>query len=311
MSYKIVLFGGGTGLSNLLSELKKYDYDLTAIVTVADNGGSTGKIRNFYDIPAPGDLRRCAIALSENQDLATIMNYRFDKHIDNHTVGNLILTACVSLYGDFDKACLEYSKILQLKRHKVLPISNNSLHLCATMKDGAVICGEHQIVKYPQPINKIYYQEKAEILHDVIKEVQEADAIIFSCGSLYTSLIPNLLFEELIKVFDQKQEKIIYIANLMTQDGETNNFTVKNHVDIINQYLGKHKLDYVIANDNYDLALNVEKNYNLEKAQLVKLTDDLDNINIIADDFLLVDENNHVRHNIVKICEIINLLVKG
>lgn len=306
MTKKVVLFGGGTGLSHILSELKHYDLDLTAVVTVADNGGSTGKIRNFYDIPAPGDLRRCAIALSEDPSLQEIMNYRFDQKLNKHTVGNLILTAYTDMYGDMKKACDAYCKMLKVK-HTVLPISNESLQLCATMESGVEICGETQISTYPEKISKLYYQGEVNILPEVIKAVNEADAIIFSCGSLYTSIVCNLLFKDLIDAFDQNQGKIIYICNLMTQRGETEKYQVSDHVNVINSYLNKHKIDCVIANNNYDVSAKVLENYLQEKAKLVTLDQDkIINLDLISDDYLYIDQLDHIRHNIRKICKTIH-----
>lgn len=301
MRKKIVLFGGGTGLSNVLASIKNLDADITAVVTIADNGGSTGKIRSYYDIPAPGDLRRCALALCDDEDLKAVMNYRFDHNIGKHTIGNLVLAACTEIYGNMQNACRAYCKILNVEQ-KVLPISNDSLHLGAEMESGTIIYGEHQICTYPEKIKRIFYQENAKILPEVLECVAEADAVIFSCGSLYTSILPNLLFQELIDVLNKNNGKIIYICNLMTQRGETTNYMVSEHVHAINQYLDKHLVDCVIVNNNYHISQQILNNYLQEDAKLVKLdTKDL-GCDIIADNFVTIDEQGRIRHNLDAVC---------
>lgn len=305
MSKKVVLFGGGTGLSNVLSELKKFDIDISAVVTTADNGGSTGKIRNFYDIPAPGDLRRCALALSDDQSLTDAMNYRFDKNINNHTVGNLVLAAFTDIYGSMKIACEEYCKMLGVKQ-TVLPISDDSLKLCAKMESGAIIHGEHQISTYPEKIVELFYEDNPKILSEVIDEVNSADVIIFSCGSLYTSIIPNLLFEDLIKALDNFDGKIIYLCNLMTQRGETEKYKVSDHINAINRHLNHHGVDVVIANNNYDVDKNIISNYVKEKANLVTIDEDKIDAKILSDDLLIIDEDDHIRHNINKVVDLIS-----
>lgn len=302
MAKNVVIFGGGTGLSNVLSELKNFDLNITAVVTIADNGGSTGKIRNFYDIPAPGDLRRCALALSDDPSLQEVMNYRFDKNINNHTIGNLILAAFTDIYGSMQQACFEYCKMLKVKQ-TLLPISNQSLQLCARMQSGAIIRGEHQISTYPEKIDSLFYEGEVTILPEVITAVNQADGIIFSCGSLYTSVICNLLFPQLIEALDASQGKIIYLCNLMTQRGETEHYRVSDHINAINNHLHHHKVDCVIANNNYNVDLQILKNYQQERAQLVAIDQEkLNNLDVIVDNFLVIDDNNHIRHNLKKIC---------
>lgn len=305
MRKKVVLFGGGTGLSNVLSKLRRLDIDITAIVTTADNGGSTGKIRNFYDIPAPGDLRRCALALSDDDSLINAMNYRFDKNINNHTVGNLVLAAFTDIYGSMKKACEEYCKMLGVKQ-KVLPISDDSLRLCAKMESGAIIYGEHQISTYPEKIVELFYEDEPQLLEDVLEEVRSADVIIFSCGSLYTSILPNLLFDALRKELDKFDGKIIYLCNLMTQRGETEKYKVSDHVNAINRHLDHHGVDVVIANNNYGVDKNIMNNYVKEKASLVTIDEDKIDAKVVSDDLLIIDEDNHIRHNIDKVVELIN-----
>lgn len=294
---KIVIFGGGTGLSYLLSSLKNVPLDITVAVTIADNGGSTGKIRADYDIPAPGDLRRAVLALSEFDNLEKLMNYRFDEKMDNHTIGNLILTALVDLYGDMHNAVQEYSKLLNVKQ-KIIPISNESLQLSAIMQDGQQIEGETAIAKYDAPICKISYCNAARINKKVLNAVENADAIILSSGSLYTSTIPNLIFPELQELIFKNKIKVIYTANIMTQPGETSGYSLSDHINAINMHFGKNKIDTVIANSNFNIPQDIKSTYEQEGSELVKLDPEKINCKLILNDFLIISNDNHIRHNV-------------
>ncbi len=294
---KVVIFGGGTGLSYLLSALKNQPLDITVAVTIADNGGSTGKIRQDYNIPAPGDLRRAVIALSDYENLEKLMNYRFDEKVDNHTIGNLILTALVDLHGNMHKAVKEYSRLLSVKQ-KILPISNQSLQLSALMANGEVIEGETDIVKHEASIREISYCERGQINKSVLKAVEDCDAIILSSGSLYTSTIPNIIFPELQEIIFEKKIKIIYTANIMTQLGETDNYALSDHINAINDHFGQNKISAVIANSNFNVDDAVLSNYKKEGSELVKI--DIENIKckLILNDFIIISSDNHIRHNV-------------
>lgn len=278
--------------------------ELTVVVTIADNGGSTGKIREDYGIPAPGDLRRAVVALSSYQQLEKLMNYRFDEKLSGHTIGNLILTALVDINGSMQKAVEEYAKLLRVNQ-KIIPISNDSLQLQAIMEDENNIIGETNISSYPSLVKKMGYSSKGNINPEVITAVEECDAVILSSGSLYTSTIPNIIFPELQKVIKEKNKKIIYTANIMTQSGETDEYKLSDHINAINNHFGENKIDVVIANRNFVIPELIQKSYAEEAAELVRV--DIENIDckLILNDFLIISEDNHIRHNVSELARTI------
>ncbi len=299
---KVVIFGGGTGLSYLLSALKNLPLDISVVVTIADNGGSTGKIRADYNIPAPGDLRRAVIALSEYENLERLMNYRFDEKMDNHTIGNLILTALVDLHGDMYSAVKEYSHLLNVKQ-EIIPISNESLQLSALMSNGEIIEGETDISGHEAKIQEISYCERGHINDRVLEVVDQADAIILSSGSLYTSTIPNIIFPELQELILKNNTKIIYTANIMTQLGETDEYKLSDHINAINEHFGANNIDVVIANSNFNIPEDIKEAYLNENSSLVKV--DIENINckLILNDFLIISSDQHIRHNVEELAK--------
>ena len=216
MDKKIVVLGGGTGQSILLSGLKKFPFDITSIVSVCDDGKSTGRLRKEFNIPAMGDLRRVLISLADTEDVVEkFVNYRFknsDSELDGHTVGNMLLTALADIYGNMSNAVSQFSKILNM-RGKVVPFSDENIVLMAEMEDGSIVEGEHNITESTQKIKKVYYKNTVKANEDVIKSIKESDAIILSMGSVYTSIIPNLLCPEVLEAIDSSSAKIIYILN--------------------------------------------------------------------------------------------------
>ncbi len=299
---KVVVFGGGTGLSYLLSALKKIDLELTVAVTIADDGGSTGKIRKDYNIPAPGDLRRAVVALSEYENLDSLMNYRFDEKIHNHTVGNLILAALVDLHGNMHEAVKEYRNLLGVHQD-IVPISNQCLELKAEMQTGEIIVGETDITKHPAQIKKLMYNENAQINTDILEAIEDCDAILLSSGSLYTSTIPNIIFKELQEIIKRKKIKIIYTANIMTQVGETINYKLSDHINAINSHFGENEIDVVIANSNFKIPNEIKESYNEVGSELVKVDIEEINCKLILNDFLIVSEDLHVRHNVEELAK--------
>ncbi len=298
---KVVVFGGGSGLSNLLTGLKQQPLDLTVVVTIADNGGSTGKIRNFYDVPAPGDIRRAVISLSKNEDIKQLMEYRFDKNIQHHTIGNLIITALTDLNeGKMSTAVKKYSEILEVDS-KILPISDESLQLCAKFKDGQIIKGESEIAKYDCKIEEVFYEGFPRINDEVVEAVTEADAIILSSGSLYTSIIPNLVFTQMYKLLEQKKIDIIYVSNIVTQKGETDDYMVSDHLNALNKHLVNNKVCTVFSNNNYQIEDTVLDNYLSEGAKLVEIDHHNIDSNIVEDNYIYLNEDGHLRHNVDKI----------
>ena len=312
MNKKIVVLGGGTGQSVLLKGLKQFPFDITAVVSVCDDGKSTGKIREEFNIPAVGDIRRVLIALSETEDIVEkIVNYRFSSNGDfnGHTVGNLMLAALTDIGGNLSGGIKLISNILNLKG-EVLPLTDDCVTLVGKMYDGKVVEGEHFITEYPGKIKKVYYKKEPKANKEVIDKILNADAIILSMGSLYTSIIPNLLCKDIIKAIDKSKARIIYVCNVMTQPGETDNFKASDHVKFLNKYLGKRKVDAVITNSE-KIEEDIVKIYETQEEKDLVVVDS-ENINIEhVNKPLIKIENNIIRHDNVKLAlEIMNILIK-
>lgn len=311
MNKKVIAFGGGTGMSHLLKGLKQYPLDITAVVSVSDDGGSAGKLRNEFDILAVGDIRRVIESLSDNEnELRNLLNYRFESNgeLNNHALGNLILLAEMKLQGNVQKAIEALSKILKLKG-KVLPFTEDKITLIGEMEDNTIIEGEHNITKYPDNIKRVFYKEEPTISDELINEIKNSDLIILSMGSLFTSVIPNLLSKDVRNAIDESNAKIVYCCNLFTQPGETDNFKVSDHIKVLNSYLGNKKINYVIANEEEINNELIEKYATEEQKDLVildkkeceKLKAEVisDNLAYIKNN---VEEQKKVyRHNYVKL----------
>lgn len=312
MDKNIVVLGGGTGQSVLLRGLKRFPFNITAVVSVSDDGKSSGKIRQELNVPAVGDIRSVLISLSETEDVVEKMiNYRFKSNgdLDGHSLGNLLLAGLTDIYGNLSNAVLQISKILNLKG-EVLPLTDDNVVLMGKMSDGSIIEGEHNITLSDKKIEKIYYKVNPKVNKSVIKRIKDADAIILSMGSVYTSIIPHLLCKEIIKAIDSSDAKIMYVCNVMTQPGETDGFTASDHINLLNSYLGKRKIDTVITNSK-KVSKKTQKIYEtLEQKDLVKI--DSKNINIEHINKPLIKiENDKIRHDNMKLAlEIMNILVK-
>ncbi len=312
MDKNIVVLGGGTGQSVLLKGLKRFPFNITAVVSVSDDGKSSGKIRKELNVPAVGDVRSVLISLSETEDIVEKMiNYRFKSNgdLDGHSLGNLLLAGLTDIYGNLSNAVLQISKILNLKG-EVLPLTNDNVVLIGKMSDGSVIEGEHNITLSDKKIERIYYKVNPRVNKTVIKRIKDADAIILSMGSVYTSIIPHLLCKDVIKAIDSSRAKIMYVCNVMTQPGETDGFTASDHINLLNSYLGKRKIDTVITNSK-KISKKTQKIYEtLEQKDLVEI--DSKNINIEQINKPLIKvENDVIRHDNIKLAlEIMNILVK-
>lgn len=250
--YKVVAIGGGTGLSMLLRGLKKEPLDITAIVTVADDGGSSGMLREELRIPPPGDIRNVLVALSETEPMfEKLLQHRFQNGngLSGHSLGNLLIAALTSITGDFVKGIRELSHILNVKG-SVLPAANQSIILGAVMKDGTVVKGESQIPKANKQISRVYLEpENIEPLPESLQAIREADLIILGPGSLYTSVLPNLLVPQIADEISRSKAKKVYICNVMTQRGETDDFSASDHVNVLIEHTPPDLLDYVIVNN--------------------------------------------------------------
>lgn len=268
----IVVIGGGTGLSTMLRGLKRYPYDITAIVTVADDGGSSGRLRDDYDIPPPGDIRNVIAALSDTEPLVEQMfQYRFSQSndLDGHSLGNLMLTALADITGDFSHAISEMSKVLKV-HGKVIPAANKKVMLHAELLDGFIIRGESKIPNAHLPIKRVFLEpEDVKPLPEAVKAIEKADFILIGPGSLYTSIIPNLLVKEIGESVLKSRAKKIYICNLMTQKGETIHYRATDHVQAIYQHMGQSCLDAILVN-NFDLPSSIKENYKEENSEPVQ-----------------------------------------
>lgn len=311
MYKKVVVFGGGTGISYLLKGLKDFPVDITAVITVSDNGRSTGKLRKEFHTPAVGDIRKVITNLSQiDEPIKEMMSYRFKtfSDLDGHAVGNLILTAMLDITGSLKDSIAHLSKILDV-RHTVLPISEDSnLTLMGLDVDGNVIEGEEEITQAHRKFQKIYYKKEPKVLPEVLEAIKKADLIIFSMGSLFTSVLPNIICKEVQEAFNKAKAPIMYLSNIVTQPGETDGFTVGDHVKLLNRYLDKKKVDVVIAN-NTKISEKMAKKYESEEQKDPVLIDyeELEKIGVelIEDDLMIIDKDNTLKHNSLKLSSLI------
>ncbi|QVK17297.1 YvcK family protein [Mycoplasmatota bacterium] len=303
----IVIIGGGTGLSYVLKGVKKYPLNITAIVTVGDDGGSSGDIRNSIHVVPPGDIRKVMISMSEAEPLMnTLLTHRFtsDSLFANHTVGNILLTALFQITGDYVLAIRQLSKVLNVKG-TILPVAQKPVTLCALMDDNTVVSGESKITSSKKSIKKLFLEEEdVQVTPDVEKAIKQADMIVFGPGSLYTSIIPNLLVPKVKEAIIESNAKKVYISNVMTEPGETDYFTVSKHVKILENYLGKDIIDIILANDDHDIDQEVLNIYKEKDAELVVIDyDEIVKLNkeLITDKFVYINEKKHIRHKSNKI----------
>ena len=249
---KVVVIGGGTGLSVMLRGLKAKTYNLTAVVTVADDGGSTGRIRQDLDIIAPGDLRNCLVALADKEGLMEkLFAHRFggSGNLTGHSFGNLFIAALIEVLGDVEEAMDATSKVLRV-RGKVIPSSAEKLRLNAEMTDGRIVEGESQIPHAHGKIKRVFTTpEHPKAIQSAVDAIKEADAIVLGPGSLYTSIMSNLCVPDIVQAVRTSKAPKIYICNVMTQPGETDDYTVSDHIKAINRQAGGKVIDFVIANN--------------------------------------------------------------
>ncbi|QTH42100.1 YvcK family protein [Cohnella sp. LGH] len=311
---RIVVIGGGTGLSVMLRGLKQKPLDITAIVTVADDGGSSGILREELQIPPPGDIRSVLTALADREPLmAEVLKYRFQNGtgLAGHSLGNLILAAMTDITGDFVTGITELSRILAV-RGRVLPAANQSIVLKAEMEDGSIVVGESSIPKSGLAIRRVYLEPPdVKALPEAVEALREADAILIGPGSLYTSIIPNLLVPELAEAIVESDAVKLFVCNVMTQPGETDNYSVSDHLAAVHAHIGHHLFDYVIVNDG-EIPPQVESLYAEQGSKAVHL--DLEEVTrrgykVIADKLVLF--RTYLRHDAKKLSEHIYQLVEG
>lgn len=299
---KIVAVGGGTGLSMLLKGIKKITNNVTAIVTVGDDGGSSGRLREEMGVLPPGDIRNCIAALADDEDLVTkLFQYRFKtgEGLEGHSFGNLFLSALCSITGDMYRAVKESSNVLSI-RGRVLPSTLDDMKLAAEMEDGRIIRGESNIPEANGKVKRLFTDpENCKPLEDVIEAIKDADLIILGPGSLFTSVIPNLLIKEIAQEIINSTAKKIYVCNIMTQPGETDEYSVSDHVKKIIEHVGDAKIvDAVLVNDS--LPENLAEKYELANSFPVKIdTEEVKKLGVKVVPKKLIEESKEgfVRHS--------------
>jgi uncharacterized cofD-like protein len=315
----IVAIGGGTGLSVLLRGLKEKTQNITAIVTVADDGGGSGRLREDLGMLPPGDIRSCLIALANTEPtMEKLLQYRFKEgSLKGQSFGNLFLAAMNEIHGSFEKAVEETSNVLKITG-KVLPVTLDDITLIAELEDGSIIEGESKIpllsIEKKSKIKTI--KTKPEIsypLKNAIDAIINADIIVLGPGSLYTSIIPNLLVKDMVNIINSSKAKVVYVCNIMTQPGETDDMGIKDHVEAILNHTVDGFIDYCIVN-NKEIPDNILSKYIHDKAKPI-YPQDLDiaylkdkGIKLISDDFINIKEEL-IRHNARKLSETITNLI--
>lgn len=299
---KIVAVGGGTGLSTMLKGIKKITNNITAVVTVGDDGGSSGRLRQEMGVLPPGDIRNCIAALADDEDLVTkLFQYRFKtgEGLEGHSFGNLFLTALCSITGNMVKAVQESSKVLSI-RGRVLPSTLDDMKLVAELEDGTIVKGESNIPETGKKIKRLYTEPAyCEPLPEVIKAINEADLIILGPGSLYTSVIPNLLIKDISKAISKSTAKKIYVCNIMTQPGETTDYTASEHIQAILDHAGYPNIvDAMMVNNSLPDDLSPEymetNSYPvIVDAEAIKNK----NINVVSTRLYEENEQKYVRHS--------------
>lgn len=260
---KVVVIGGGTGNFTVLRGLKNYDIEISAIVSMADDGGSTGILRDELGVLPPGDVRQCLIALSNSSSMMrSLMNYRFEQGgLGGHSFGNLFLSALEKVTGSFEKAIEEVGKILVIKG-KVIPVTTHQVRLKMILKDRQVLEGEKEIY-LSQDIDKgytsLFLEPYGKANPRAIDEIMNADLVVIGPGGLYTSLIPNLLVEGVSKALRNSSAKKVFIVNLMNRKGQTTDFTVSSYLKEMEKYIGADVFDYVIVNNQKPAEQLIER----------------------------------------------------
>ncbi|MBR2592935.1 MAG: YvcK family protein [Oscillospiraceae bacterium] len=299
---KVIVFGGGTGLSCLLSGLKLFPVEVTTVITVSDDGSSTGVLKKEYDIPAVGDVGKVLLSMANaDEDLVRLLRYRFHKEgstLFNHPIRNILLTALIDLKGSLTEAAKYMGNLLDIKG-EVLPLTEDRAELVGINEaDGEEFFGQVSVSQNIRRISRLAYDHNIHVTNRVKNAIDSADLIIFSPGSLYTSILPHLIAEEIADKIEHSSAPIMYISNLVTQPGETDGYNVSDHLKVLNQYLGSRKVDIVVAN-NADIDPKVTEKYLLtEKKTLVRLDREETvalGARIIEDDIFCI-EDERIRH---------------
>ena len=316
---RLVALGGGTGLSTLLAGLKQlvgktdepiWVETLSAIVTVSDNGGSSGRLRDELQMLPPGDIRNCIVALSEDSSLLSrLFRYRFrgEGDLGGHSFGNLFLAALTEVTGDFTEAVRLSSEVLASKGH-IFPATISDVHLVAELEDGSIVHGETQISASRAPIRKLRLEpEQCLPLPQVLKALRTADVITVGPGSLYTSILPNLLVSQVARVIGESRATKIFVSNLMTQPGETDGYTALEHLETLRKYAPQIEFDFVVVNDRRISEEQAER-YAAEQAYQIGIDDPILNALDQATEIMhadLLDGGEKVRHNSERLARVV------
>jgi uncharacterized cofD-like protein len=292
---RIVAIGGGTGLSTLLRGLKKYSDNITAVVTVADDGGSSGRLRRELGVLPPGDFRQCIAALADAEPLMTdLFQYRFDQGtgLDGHSFGNLFIVAMSGITGNFERALRESSRVLAV-RGQILPSTLENVTLCAELDDASFVEGESQIPHGPAPIKRVYIRPgDAAAYPEAVKAIADADLIVLGPGSLYTSIMPNLLVGGIAAAIREARAPKVYVCNVASQPGETDGYALSEHVAALHRHVGQGLFQYVLANDHL-VPLPPEWHVNAVDVDAAALG--MSGLRVVTAD--VIDERRPTRHD--------------
>lgn len=310
---RVVVVGGGTGLSTMLRGLKQYTSNITAIVTVTDDGGSSGRLVEEFHVLPPGDIRNCLVALADAEPtMQELFQYRFTSltGLEGHSFGNLLIVAMTAITGDFESAIQKTSKVLAIKG-RVLPSTLHQVRLLARMSDGSQVEGETNIVAHPAAIQQLELKPR-DVLppEEAIQAIQEADVVVLGPGSVYTSVLPNLLVDSLARAIHRSSALKVYVCNVMTQPGESDHFSASDHVRAFKNHTDLKVIDYVLVNTTRPAA-DVLNRYATTGAEFVE--PDADRIRelgvkVVLGDF--INENTIVRHDADKLAAAIAKLAR-
>ncbi|MGM8215242.1 gluconeogenesis factor YvcK family protein [Bacillaceae bacterium W0354] len=305
---KIVVIGGGTGLPVLLRGLRKYPINLSAIVTVSDDGGSTGRLREDLSIPAPGDIRKVIASMSDVEPtLLKLLEHRFENGngLSGHALGNLILAGMTSITGDFYKGIKEISKVFNVKG-RIYPIANENMFLKAEFEDGTVIRGESNIPKVGKKIKRVFYDStNYQPLPDAIEAINRAELIVIAPGSLYTSIMPNLIAPQIQRALKSAQAETVYVCNVMTQFGETSGYKASDHIIAMQNHVGDSFIDKIIVHSK-PVDESIMAGYAKEKAEQVECDDDQLQklgVEVIKGNFASLHDDYTLKHDEHKIAK--------
>ena len=310
---KVVVIGGGHGQSAILRGIKKIEeIDITAIVTVADDGGSTGRLRRHFHIPAMGDIRNVLISLGESETLlATLMDYRFessgdtDEDVMGHNLGNLILTAMTQSCGSFMDSISTLCKVLNV-RGKIIPATSQVITLFARMQDGTIVRGESNIPNISNRIQEVFYEEKVTATPAAVDAILSADVVVLGIGSVYTSILPNLIIPEIKEALEKSKAKVVYYCNAMTQPGETDGYSLEDHVEAFRHH--GSDVDMVVMADD-EIPDEILQRYHDEGSIEVKMKENVHDYEIMKCS-LLDFSRSLVRHDSDKIRESLQLILE-